>query len=119
MRKTAWISEPSQGGAGAPARMFAAMVWAKAVDTGRLVASAVHQVMGGYGFTVEEDTQLYSRRIRSWTMRLPTPGREVAELGRMLLDPARRDSVRGLWHHDRGVPLPRWAAETDGLARSD
>jgi hypothetical protein len=69
--------------------------------------------MGGYGFTMEEDTQLYSRRIRSWTMRLPAPGPALAELGRSLLDAGRRDSVRHLWQHEQGVPLPRWVEETD------
>jgi hypothetical protein len=113
VRKAAWVADPAQGGDGAPSQPFATMTWAKAVDAARFIASTVHQVMGGYGFTLEEDCQLYSRRIRSWTMRLPQPAPALAELARALLDPARRDEVRYLWHHDRGVPLPRWAAVVD------
>lgn len=113
VRKTAWVSESEQGGDGSPSWAFAPMVWAKAVDSGRLIASAVHQVMGGYGFTVEEDTQLYSRRIRSWTMRLPSPGPALAATARSLLDPQIRDSVGHLWQFEQGIPLPRWAAEAD------
>lgn len=111
LRKTAWVAD--RDGERVPSWAFAPMVWAKAVDAGRIVSSAVHQSMGGYGFTVEEDTQLYSRRIRSWTLRLPGQGPELAALGRSLLDPLLRDSVRHLWHHDEGIPLPRWAEETD------
>ena len=112
VRKTAWVSEPDQGGDGTPSWAFAPMVWAKAVESGRLVASAVHQVMGGYGFTLEEDAQLSSRRIRSWTMRLPAAGPQLAALARSLIDPV-REGVRHLWQFDDGIRLPRWAAETD------
>lgn len=91
VRKTAWASEPAQDGEGVPSWAFAPMVWSKAVDAGRVIASAVHQCTGGYGFTVEEDTQLFSRRIRSWAMRLPRPGSEMAAFARSLLDPSHRD----------------------------
>lgn len=111
VRKTAWVFV--QGGDEVQAQAFAPMVWAKAVDTGRLVASAVHQVMGGYGFTLEEDIQLYGRRIRSWTMRLPSPDPELAMLARMMLDPQRRDAIVHLWQFDKGIQLPRWATEAD------
>ncbi|MGH2795587.1 MAG: acyl-CoA dehydrogenase family protein [Actinomycetota bacterium] len=115
IRKTAWVS--AQGGEEVPSQTFAPMVWAKAVDAGRLVAAAVHQVMGGYGFTLEEDTQLYGRRIRSWTMRLPSPAPDLAMLARMVLDPEHRDAIAHLWQSDEGIPLPRWATETDGGTR--
>ena len=107
-----------QGGDGAPSWEFATMVWAKSVQTGRHVATAVHQCMGGYGFATEYDCQLFSRRIRSWSMRLGDPGPELAELARRLLDPAQRDAVSHLWNHDRGVPIPRWARELDELTGS-
>ncbi|MGH2784638.1 MAG: acyl-CoA dehydrogenase family protein [Actinomycetota bacterium] len=112
VRKAAWVHDETRG-SGSTSWAFGVMAWAKAVDAGRAIASAVHQVMGGYGFTVEEDTQLYSRRIRSWTMRLPSPGGELARLARLLLDGARRDLIGHLWQFDEGIPLPRWATETD------
>ena len=113
VRKAAWVSDPELGGDGAPSSAFASMVWAKAVESGRIIVSAVHQAMGGYGFAVEEDAQLFSRRIRSWAMRLPSPSPELAGFARTLLDPAQHDAVRYLWQHDQGVQLPRWAAGTD------
>ncbi len=114
VRKAAWVSEVDQGGDGAPDPLFATLVWAKAVEASRLVVSHVHQCMGGYGFALEYDCQLFSRRIRSWSMRLGRPGPELASLARTLLHGPSRDDVRHLWHHDRGVPIPRWAQELDG-----
>jgi alkylation response protein AidB-like acyl-CoA dehydrogenase len=118
VRKAAWVADADQGGDGAPSWEFATMAWAKSVQTGRHVATAVHQCMGGYGFATEYDCQLFSRRIRSWSMRLGDPGLELAELARRLLDPGQRDAVSHLWNHDRGVPIPRWARELDELTGS-
>jgi Acyl-CoA dehydrogenase, C-terminal domain len=114
VRKAAWVSEAEQGGDGAPDPLFATLAWAKAVEASRVVASHVHQCMGGYGFALEYDCQLFSRRIRSWSMRLGRPGPELASVARTLLQGPSRDDVRHLWHHDRGVPVPRWARELDG-----
>jgi hypothetical protein len=86
---------------------------AKAVEAGRSAASAVHQVLGGVGFTTEADCQLFSRRIRSWSVRLGDSQRDLAEVARIVLDPERRGAVRHLWHFDLGMSLPRWAAEVD------
>jgi Acyl-CoA dehydrogenase, C-terminal domain len=115
-RKAAWVAEPDQGGDGAPSSVFAALARARAVESARLAATSVHQVMGGYGFSLEEDCQLFSRRIRSWSMRLGPTGPELADVARTLLDPAARDQVTYLWHNDHGLPLPRWALELDGGA---
>jgi len=116
LRKAAFTATVDAGGDLAPSQPFAVMARAKAVEAARLVATNVHQVMGGYGFTIDYDCQLYSRRIRSWSMRLARPGPELAQLARLLLAPALRDSVRLLWHHEQGVPLPRWAAGADARA---
>lgn len=89
----------------------AAMAAAKARAASRQAAAVVHQVLGGYGFTIEADCQLYSRRIRAWTAAMPDPGRWLADLARTLADPATRDSVTDLWQFDRGFTLPRWANE--------
>jgi len=113
-KKAAWVADAAQGGDGAPSALFATLARARAVESARRVATAVHQVMGGYGFSLEEDCQLFSRRIRSWSMRLAPPGPELADVARTLLDPVTRDDVAHLWHHDRGLPLPRWAHELDG-----
>jgi hypothetical protein len=113
VRKAAWVAAPRQGGDGAPSTEFAVIARSLAVRAARQCATTVHQVMGGYGFTVEDDTQLYSRRIRSWSARLGHPDRDLALLARLLLAPASRDRVRWLWHHEQGLPLPRWAAEAD------
>lgn len=91
----------------------AVMAAAKARTASRQVAATVHQALGGYGFTVEADCQLYSRRIRSWTAAMPDPGPHLGELARTLADPQARNTVTDLWHFDRGFALPRWARETD------
>lgn len=113
VRKAAWVAAPSQDGDGAPSAEFAVIARSQAVRAARQCATTVHQVMGGYGFTVEDNTQLYSRRIRSWSARLGHPDRDLALLARLLLTPASRDRTRWLWHHEKGIPLPGWAAEAD------
>ncbi|SBS79096.1 Acyl-CoA dehydrogenase [uncultured Mycobacterium sp.] len=90
----------------------AAMAAAKARSASRQAAATVHQALGGYGFTIEADAQLYSRRIRGWSAAMPDPGPWLADLARMLADPATRDTVTDLWQFDRGFTLPRWARES-------
>lgn len=116
IRKAAFAASPAIGGDGAPPRHFAIMVRAKAVQAARFAATSVHQIFGGNGFAMDYDVQLYSRRIRSWSMRGRRSGSDLADLGRMVLDPVRRDAMQLLWHHEKGVPIPRWAAEADADA---
>ncbi|MBW3665526.1 MAG: hypothetical protein KY469_20720 [Actinobacteria bacterium] len=111
VRKATWLA--AEVGDGAPPVPFPAMVRWKAVTAARLVAATVHQTLGGYGFALEHDGQLYSRRIRAWILRLPRPEDGLVDVARQLLDPARRDAVPWLWHHERGAPRPRWAVELD------
>jgi len=113
VRKAAFAAEPENGGDGAPPSHFAAMVWAKAVQAGRVAATNAHQVFGGNGFAMEYDVQLYSRRIRSWAMRGPRTDKVLADFGRALLDPARRDAMKLLWQFEEGIGIPRWAREAD------
>lgn len=113
VRKAAWVARPEQGGDGAPDSIFAAIVRWKAEEAAEAAVTAVHQVMGGTGFTVEADCQLYSRRIRAWRLRLEPCRTELADLARTLLSAEGRAVTRWLWHHERGLPLPRWAEETD------
>ena len=113
LRKAAFAADPDNGGDGAPAGHFAIMVWAKAVQAARLTATNAHQVFGGNGFAMEYDVQLYSRRMRSWAMRGPRVDGLLSELGRMVLDPARRDEMRLVWQFERGIQIPRWAREAD------
>jgi hypothetical protein len=94
---------------GAPPLYSCAMAAQKAKRAARLMASTAHQALGGYGFTVEADCQLYSRRIRAWTTAMPDPGRWLTEMARRLADPTTRDSVKDLWQFDSGYSLPRWA----------
>ncbi|MEO7005545.1 MAG: acyl-CoA dehydrogenase family protein [Terrimesophilobacter sp.] len=89
----------------------AVMAAAKSRAASRQAAATVHQALGGYGFTIESDCQLYSRRIRAWTAAMPDPGPWLAELARTLADPDARESVTDLWQFDRGFTLPRWAGE--------
>ncbi len=92
--------------------LFAAvMAAAKARKASRQAAATVHQALGGYGFTVEADCQLYSRRIRAWSAAMPDPGPWLARLARTLTDPATRDQVTDLWQFARGFTVPRWARE--------
>jgi hypothetical protein len=93
--------------------LFAAVMAAtKARTAARRAASTVHQALGGYGFTLEADCQLYSRRIRTWSAQMPDPGPWLAKLARTLADPATRDEVTDLWQFDRGFTLPGWARVT-------
>ena len=92
--------------------LFAAvMAAAKARAASRQAAATVHQALGGYGFTIEADCQLYSRRIRTWSAAMPDPGPWLAQLARTLADPASRDEITDLWQFDRGFTLPRWSRE--------
>ncbi|MCS3835684.1 hypothetical protein HNR03_000264 [Pseudomonas sp. JAI111] len=118
VRKAAFTALESAGGDGAPSPIFARMVFAKAVEASRLVATSVHQVFGGNGFAMEYNVQLFSRRLRSWTMRRHRPGTKLADLARSMLRSETRDTVRHLWNNDVGLPLPRWAREVDSKARS-
>jgi hypothetical protein len=115
VRKAAFTASVANGGDGAPSRHFAIMARAKAIDAARLAATNIHQVFGGNGFAMEYDVQLYSRRIRSWAMRGRRSGPDLAELGRMVLDPAQREAMTMLWHYEKGIQLPRWACEADRL----
>lgn len=114
VRKAAWVARPHQAGDGAPDALFASIARERAVHAARKVATDVHQVMGGYGFADEYDCQLYSRRLRSWAMRRGDVAAALAEVGRSVVDPGRRGAVTHLWNSDRGLSLPRWAAEMDG-----
>ena len=98
---------------GAVPLFAAAMAAAKARAASRQAAATVHQALGGYGFTLEADCQLYSRRIRAWSAAMPDPGPWLAQLARTLADPATRDEVTDLWQFDRGFVLPGWAREND------
>lgn len=113
VRKAAFAAEEDNGGDGAPPQHFAVMAWVAAVEAGRLAATDGHQVFGGNGFAMEYDVQLYSRRIRSWAMRGPRVSSALAELGRMVLDPAVRNDMALLWQFERGIQIPRWAREAD------
>lgn len=115
VRKAAFTASAANGGDGAPPPHFAIMARSKAIQAARFAATNVHQVFGGNGFAMEYDVQLYSRRMRSWAMRGRRAGPDLAELGRMVLDPARRDGLTMLWHYENGIQLPRWAREADGV----
>ncbi|MEB3071468.1 acyl-CoA dehydrogenase family protein [[Mycobacterium] vasticus] len=94
--------------------LFAAVLAAaKARSGSRQAAATVHQALGGYGFSLEADCQLYSRRIRAWSAAMPDPSPWLAELARTLVDPATREQVTDLWQFERGFALPRWSRETD------
>lgn len=95
--------------------VFANAAWSRACRSAELVAATAHQVMGGYGFAQEYDCQLYSRRIRAWSRLGPRHTEAAAAVARALLDPTVRCGIEGLWHHDRDLPLPRWARELDRL----
>jgi len=113
LRKAAFLACVDVAGDGAPSRIFALMLSAKAVETARFVATTIHQIFGGYGFAMDYDVQLYSRRLRSWANREPRAGGSFAEIGRALINTDERGRTQHLWHHEAGIPLPRWAREKD------
>lgn len=115
VKKTAYVTNALDEGC-APPPLFGSMVWATAIDAGRIVARHVHQCMGGFGATLEYPAQLYSRRIRSWALRLDRPVDSYREIARQVLDAGGREAIVGLWHHDRGVSVPRWVRELDQVS---
>jgi hypothetical protein len=103
VRKVAWTG---------PDAFWSAALISAAVPRAFTVARTTHQVFGGHGFTVEADLQLWTRRLRSWARALPQdPPEARIAIARQLLTDA--DQVRALWHHERGLALPRWARELD------
>ncbi|WP_433598236.1 acyl-CoA dehydrogenase family protein [Nocardia sp. CA-135953] len=116
VRKAAFLADPANGRNGAPPPHAATMAAHKARTASRLAATAVHQALGGYGFTIEADCQLYTRRIRAWTTMMPDTTPALAALARTLSDPDRRATVADLWQFDRAYTVPRWAAEIDRAA---
>lgn len=118
LRKTAFTATAEAGGDGAPMDHFTTMLWAQSVDAARNVAMNVHQAFGGNGFTLEYNVQLFSRRLRSWANRGPRSGPMLAELARTLLTAGGCEDLQLLWHHEQGLPLPRWAQEADSITLS-
>ncbi|RNL62349.1 hypothetical protein EFK50_11260 [Nocardioides marmoriginsengisoli] len=113
VRKTTYLAAND----GEPPRHFAAMTAYAARRAARQTASTTHQAMGGQGFTTEADTQLYSRRLRTWSAAMPDPASALADLARTLADPEAREQVTDLWQFDRGFELPRWVREADAASR--
>lgn len=107
-RHAAYLAESD----GALPLFAAVMAAAKARTASRQAAATVHQALGGHGFTVEADCQLYSRRIRAWTAAMPDPTPWLGKLARTLTGPGTRNLVTDLWQFDRGFTLPRWARES-------
>jgi len=108
VKKAAWIAGRADDLA--PTWLFARMARWKAADAGRLTATNVHQVMGGYGFAMEYDCQLFSRRIRRWSARCGRPDDDLAVIGSAVADVDAHGELSWLWHHDEGLSLPAWAA---------
>jgi hypothetical protein len=99
---------------GEPDEFWTAALISAAVPRAMTVARNAHQVFGGHGFTVEADLQLWTRRLRSWARALPQdPVQARLAIARQLLADPTSDRVRGLWHNQRGLELPRWAVELD------
>ncbi len=111
VRKTTYLAKAD----GSPPSHFAAMTAHATIRATRQTASTAHQAMGGQGFTLEADTQLYTRRIRSWSGLMPDPSPVLADLAKALADQGRRHEVTDLWQFDRGFELPRWAREAEAL----
>lgn len=113
VRKTTYLTVAD----GTPPAHFAAMTAHTARAAARQAASVAHQAMGGQGFTLEAETQLFSRRLRAWSGAMPDTTAALAGLARTLADPATRDTITDLWQFDRGFVLPRWAQEAEAAAR--
>ncbi len=109
VRKTTYLTATGA----TPPTHFAAMTAHTARDAARQAAAAAHQAMGGQGFTLEADTQLYSRRLRAWSAAIPDPAPTLAWLARTLADPDTRATVTDLWQFDNGFEIPAWAREAE------
>lgn len=120
VRKASWAASVEARPWPGAATMFALI---SAVGT-RVdpVCRSVHQVMGGFGFSVEADTGLFTERLRGWERTLPFSPRDARRaLGRLVLDGGPTASER-LWGVTSdaadGLPLPRWARELDERSAS-
>ncbi len=76
-RRAAWYldHEPAL----APTEVFMAFVYAG--DVANRAASIGIHTLGGLGFTLESDMQLYFRRARGWTLVAGDPERDLQRLG--------------------------------------
>jgi hypothetical protein len=83
------------------------------------VCRSVHQVMGGFGFSSEADTGLFSDRLRGWLRSLPLSPRAARRaLGAHVLDggPSASEQLWGVRPDAAvGLPVPRWAMELDDV----
>lgn len=64
------------------------MAYVYAEETANRAATVGVHVLGGVGFTVESDAQLYFRRVKGWTLVAGDPQRVLGELADELFGPA-------------------------------
>lgn len=81
--KASWYSdhEPDTSGHLAP------MAYLYAEETAMKAATVGVHVLGGVGFTVESDAQLYFRRVKGWTLVAGDPTSDLAEVADQLFGP--------------------------------
>lgn len=81
--KASWYSdqEPDVNGHLVP------MAYLYAEETAMKAATVGVHVLGGVGFTVESDAQLYFRRVKGWTLIAGDPTSDLAEVADQLFGP--------------------------------
>ncbi len=88
VHEAAWsLSARRPTASGADGRQVAAMAFLFAGDVARQTTAACVQYHGGYGYTEEDDAQLFYRRARGWPLLLGGPATELQRLADLLLPP--------------------------------
>jgi hypothetical protein len=72
--KASWFAEHEPGSE----RQLVPMAYLYAEETAMRAATVGVHVLGGVGFTVESDAQLYFRRVKGWTLPAGDPASELA-----------------------------------------
>ncbi len=83
VRKASWFADNEPG----TERQLVPMAYLYAEETAMHAATVGVHVLGGVGFTVESDAQLYFRRVKGWTLPAGDPSSELASMANEMFAP--------------------------------
>lgn len=118
LRKAVWAAHHDNGGDGVPGIAMSYCLISATTTRVDPVCRSAHQVMGGFGFSTEADTGLFTERLAGWSRALPMSGRDARRALGTVVREGGPGSGERLWGVEPtaadGLPLPRWARELDG-----
>jgi alkylation response protein AidB-like acyl-CoA dehydrogenase len=84
VHKAAWFAEHEPG----TNRQLVPMAYIYAAQSAMQAATVGVHVLGGVGFSVESDQQLYFRRVKGWTLVAGDPKATLAEIAEVIFRPS-------------------------------